>query len=42
VEPALTPREALEAMSVFLAQFNEREPARRRETIEMILRWTQI
>jgi hypothetical protein len=42
VEPALTPLQAFEAMRRFLAQFNEREPAERKETIEQILRWTEI
>ena len=29
-------------MRIFLAQFNEREPESRRETIFFILAWTQI
>ena len=29
-------------MRIFLAQFNEREPENRRETIFFILSWTQI
>ena len=41
MERRLTEREALEAMRVFLAQFNEREPEGRRETIFSILAWTQ-
>ena len=39
---SLTSREAFEAMRLFLAQFNEREPEHRRETIELLLGWTQI
>jgi len=35
-------REALEAMRIFLAQFNEREPSSRREPIDLLLAWTQI
>jgi hypothetical protein len=42
VEPTLTSREAFEAMRIFLAQFNEREPASQRETIYSILAWTQV
>ena len=38
----LTTREAFEAMRCFLAQFNEREPPERRETIELLLSWTEI
>ncbi|NUU16530.1 hypothetical protein HP550_04630 [Cellulomonas humilata] len=38
----LTSREAFEAMRCFLAQFNEREPPERRETIEQILSWTEF
>ncbi len=39
---SLTSREAFEAMRLFLAQFNEREPEARRETIFFLLSWTQI
>ena len=39
---SLTSREAFEAMRLFLAQFNEREPENRRETILFLLSWTQI
>lgn len=39
---SLTSREAFEAMRLFLAQFNEREPEHRRETIFFLLDWTQI
>lgn len=42
MEPTLSSREAFEAMRLFLAQFNEREPDSRRETIFFILGWTQI
>jgi hypothetical protein len=42
VDETLTSREALEAMRIFLAQFNEREPEDRRETIYSILSWTQM
>ena len=42
VEPALTSREAFEAMRLFLAQFNEREPENRRETILFLLGWTAV
>ena len=38
----LTSREAFEAMRLFLAKFNEREPEHRRETIFFLLGWTQI
>jgi hypothetical protein len=36
----LTIDQAFEAMRWFVAQFNEREPPERRETIEFILSWT--
>jgi hypothetical protein len=42
VEPLLSPLQAFEAMRRFLAQFNEREPADHKETIEQLLRWTEI
>lgn len=42
MDETLTSREALEAMRIFLAQFNEREPPDRRETIHSILSWTQV
>ena len=42
MERTLTSRQALEAMRHFLAQFNEREPPERRETITFILNWTEI
>jgi hypothetical protein len=42
VEPLLTSAEAFEAMRIFLAQFNEREPAEQRETIQNLLSWTEI
>ena len=42
VESALTSRQAFEAMRLFLEQFNEREPPERRETIDMLLAWTEV
>jgi hypothetical protein len=42
VDVTLTSREALEAMRIFLAHFNEREPEDRRETIRSMLSWTQM
>jgi hypothetical protein len=42
MEQTLASRQAFEAMRRFLAQFNEREPPERRETIESILTWTEI
>jgi len=36
----LTIEQAFEAMRTFLAQFNEREPPERRETILFLLQWT--
>lgn len=36
----LTIEQAFEAMRNFLAQFNEREPPQRRETIMFLLEWT--
>ena len=38
----LSTAQAFEAMRLFLAQFNEREPESRRYTIEMLLAWTAI
>ncbi|MDQ1510924.1 MAG: hypothetical protein QOG50_2768 [Actinomycetota bacterium] len=40
MEQALTNEQAFEAMRNFLAQFNEREPVERRESIAQLLRWT--
>jgi hypothetical protein len=42
MKQTLTSRQAFEAMRRFLAQFNEREPPERRETILFILDWTEI
>jgi hypothetical protein len=43
VEPVtLTSVQAYEAMRTFVAQFNEREPADQRETIDSMLRWTEL
>lgn len=42
MEPVLTTRQAFEAMRRFLAQFNDREPEEQQETIEQLLRWTEI
>jgi hypothetical protein len=42
VDTTLSSRQAFEAMRRFLEQFNEREPPERRETIEMLLGWTEI
>jgi hypothetical protein len=42
MEQTLTSRQAFEAMRRFLAQFNEREPRERRETIRLILSGTEI
>lgn len=42
VEENLTAPVAFEAMRLFLAQFNEREPRERREAINLILGWTEI
>lgn len=42
MESELTARQAFEAMRRFLEQFKEREPHDRKETIEQILRWTEI
>jgi len=41
-DPVITVRQAFEAMRLFLEQFNEREPNERKETIEQLLRWTEI
>lgn len=40
MEQTLTIEQAFEAMRCFVAQFNEREPANRRETIMFLLQWT--
>jgi hypothetical protein len=40
MDQALTNEQAFEAMRNFLAQFNEREPVERRESIAQLLRWT--
>jgi hypothetical protein len=40
VEKTLTMDQAFEAMRIFLARFNEREPPDRRETITFLLQWT--
>jgi hypothetical protein len=42
MEPTLSETQAFEAMRLFLAQFNEREPEDRRETIALLLAWTEI
>ena len=42
MEPTLSETQAFEAMRLFLAQFNEREPENRRDTIDMLLAWTEI
>jgi hypothetical protein len=40
MDQLLTTDQAFEAMRHFLAQFNEREPPERKETIQFILSWT--
>jgi hypothetical protein len=42
MDQTLTIGEAFEAMRVFLTRFNEREPADRRETLELLLVWTEV
>jgi hypothetical protein len=42
VDDRLTSAQAYEAMRRFLAQFNEREPEAQRETIDALLRWTEV
>jgi len=42
MDDRLTLRQAFEAMRLFLAQFNEREPKEQRVTIELLLSWTEI
>ena len=42
MESQLSATQAFEAMRLFLAQFNEREPESRHETIEMLLAWTEL
>lgn len=41
VDQMLTMRQAFDAMRRFLAQYNEREPIERRESITQLLRWTE-
>src|SRR4051794_16999704 len=40
MDQMLTVQQAFDAMRLFLAEFNEREPVERRLTIEQLLRWT--
>ena len=42
MDSTLTSVEAFEAMRLFLAQFNQREPPQRRETLSFVLGWTAI
>lgn len=42
MDEPLTSRQAFEAMRLFRAQFNEREPQSRQETISMLLAWTHV
>ena len=42
MDSTLTSVEAFEAMRLFLAQFNQREPPQRRETLFFLLGWTAI
>jgi hypothetical protein len=42
MDELLTTRQAFEAMRLFLAQFNEREPTDHRLAIELLLAWTEI
>jgi primase-polymerase (primpol)-like protein len=42
MDELLTTRQAFEAMRLFVAQFNEREPTDQRLAIELLLAWTEI
>ncbi len=42
VNDTITSRQAFDAMRLFLARFNEREPIERRQTIDQLLRRTKV